>query len=142
MEFQGFNELKNQLEALGAQAGGRALRNAANAAMTPAIKSVRAAAPRGSVGHKTYQGRTVAPGFLSRNIKKTSFLSKSKRWTAISIGVTPEAFYGLEFVDRGTKTQQKQDWFEPAFERAQTEVLNRFSDDLRKKIAKQAEKIR
>lgn len=97
---KGLNDLSRKLSALGKDLGGKTLRQSAMNATTPVLKSLKAAAPRGKGLHKTYKGRTVFPGFLSRSLKRKSFYRNGK--ARIAIGVKKEAFYGLQFVEKGT----------------------------------------
>lgn len=83
-----------KLAKLGSAAGGKALRNAATVAMTPVVKAAKAAAPVGTKAHKTYKGRLVAPGFLSRNVKKKTYLWKNGLGVSAWVGMSKEAWYG------------------------------------------------
>lgn len=98
---KGLNDLSRKLAALGKDMAGKTLRQSAMNATTPALKALKAAAPRGKSLHKTYKGRTVAPGFLSRSVaRKSSYKNGRAR---VEIGVKKEAFYGVLFVEQGTK---------------------------------------
>lgn len=134
-KLSGFDQLQKQLRALGQANGAKAMRSAAGFAMTPVVKQARANAPRGKEGHRIYTGDLVAPGFLSRNIKKKTFKSKSGRYASATVGMSAGAFYG-EFFERGTKYINKSPWLEPAFESKRREVLKRFSTKLAKNIEK------
>src|SRR6185295_11910097 len=90
----GLKALSSQLSELGAAAGGKALRAAALQATQPLIEQLRSSVPKGHKPHKTYKGRLVAPGFLSRSLKRVTRISKDRRTVRVMIGVKREAFYG------------------------------------------------
>ena len=139
--FIGGKELARKLAKLGKAAGGKALRNAATVSMTPVVKAAKAAAPKGDVEHTTYKGRIVAPGFLSRNIKKKTFLSKDKTFVSASVGPSREAFYGTQFVEIGrdkTTSQDADPWLEPVFLATKGQVLTKFKEKMKANILKAA----
>jgi HK97 gp10 family phage protein len=106
------------------------------AATTPTRKAMKMAAPVGSKAHYTHTGRLVGPGFLSRSVER---VSKIKNGVAeVLIGVKEEAYYGVQFVERGTRFMAAQPWFKRTFERHKREMEQRFSDELRKRIKKAA----
>lgn len=139
-ELKGFKELEKKLNALGVQAGTKVMRQAAGAAMNIVVKEARAKAPVGSEAHKTHKDRVVAPGFLSRNIKKFTRVSKSKGTALVFVGPSSEAYYGSQFVEVGTKYMAAQPWLEPAYESKKSQVVDRYGDELRKRIKKVAAK--
>lgn len=75
-------------------ASNRAMRRAMGKALRPVAKKLRQAAPRGKVPHKTYKGRLVGPGFLSRNIKVRTNIARDKNRVFGSIRPEAEAWYG------------------------------------------------
>lgn len=133
-QLQGFKQLSKKLRALGPSVGGKFLRQSVSSAMNPAMRKARAKAPRGTREHRTYKGRLVAPGFLSRNIKKNSFKSRDGRFATASIRVKQEAFYGNRFVEFGTQYQQPQPWLGPAFDESREEMLTNIEKELLKRI--------
>lgn len=137
LAVKGMKELRNKLRALGPAAGGKALRNAASFAMTPVVQEARRRAPVGDQPHKTYKGRVVAPGFLSRNIKKKARMLRDKSTVFVHVGMAGEAWYG-GLLEDGTKYMDANPWLEPAFEARKNEVLERFTDKLRQNIEKAA----
>jgi HK97 gp10 family phage protein len=139
-ELKGFKELERKLNALGVQAGTKVIRQAASAAMNVVVTEARAKAPVGSQAHKTHKDRVVSPGFLSRNIKKFTRVSKSKGTALVFVGPSSEAYYGSQFVEVGTKNMAAQPWLEPAYESKKSQVVDRYGDELRKRIKKVAAK--
>ena len=137
-EIKGLRELERKLRALGPGLGGKTLRSATLQATLPAMKEARARIPTNDRDYlkKTYKGRPVAPGFAKRSIARRSRLSRDKTRATADIGVKPEAFYAVHFVERGTRFQQAQPWLEPAFRSSQSKMVDRLSDRLRAKIDK------
>jgi HK97 gp10 family phage protein len=135
---EGLKELSRKLEALGERAGGKALRNATAAAMRPVRKEAKASAPVGVVPHKTYKGRQVFPGFLKRSVILRTRLSRDRKTAYAHVGVKAEAFYGVQFVERGTSRFPRRPWLEPTFRRSQSIVL----DTLKEKLKYQIDKAR
>jgi len=115
----------------------KVIRAALTSATTPIVKSARQNAPHGAAGHKTYKGRIVAPGFLSRSIKrKTRIVGQS---IITYIGTDKEAFYG-QFFELGTRFLTRQPWLVPALESNRAEAIRRFKEKMLqhiKKIARQ-----
>lgn len=136
MPILGYKQLDRQLRALTVAAGGRALRASAMAAMLPVQKQARASAPvrQSDKLKRTYKGRKVTPGFLSRSIKRRSFLSRDKRSATAVVGVAPEAFYGIQFIEFGTSRIPARPWLEPAFRSQLDKVDTIFRRRLKKRI--------
>lgn len=157
----GFEELTKKLNSLGAALGGKALRSAARSAMLPAKKAAQAAAPKGGGPYiyagkssgkkgynygtlrafdpyprKTYRGLVVAPGFSSRSLSIKTWLSRDKSQTNVMLGVKPEAFEALQFVELGTSYQKAQPWLEPSFRASIPLVASRFKVQLKKQLEK------
>ena len=139
-DLEGFKELSRQLKELGRTVGGNALRSAANAALMPALRKARQTVPVGTVAHKTYKGRLVAPGFLRRSLKRSTKLGRNRNIVFARLGVKEEAFYGVVFLERGTSKIQKRPWLVPAFESTKDESLKLLSERLKKRIEAAAKK--
>ena len=133
-EITGLRELDRQLGKLQASVAAKALRQAAMAATTPTRKAIVMAAPVGSQAHRTHTGRLVAPGFLSRSVRRISSIKNGV--ATVLIGVRKEAYYGVQFVERGTKFMSARSWLESTFVQHQREIEQRFADELRKRIKK------
>jgi len=101
MSVTGYKELARQLKKLPVKLGAKALRSAAMTSTTPVVKAMKQAAPRGKKFHKTYKGNIAGPGYLSRSIKRSSRIKSGR--VRVMIGVKREAFYGVLFVEKGTK---------------------------------------
>ena len=103
----GLKELSDQLSRLERATAIKAMRSAAMGATLPTTKEMRAAAPRGRNVHRTYKGRLVAPGFLSRSVIRKTRVNKKTGTVSVAIGVKREAFYGIAFLDRGVTVTQR-----------------------------------
>lgn len=108
------------------------LKSAMTKATTPTVRKMRNRAPVGEEGHETYKGRFVAPGFLKRSIKKSTRKRDGK--ISVVIGVAAEAYYGVTFVEFGTKHMRGQRWFKSTFVRDREGLIQRFELEARKKI--------
>lgn len=139
-EIEGLRELSEKLNELGVTLGGKALRQGTMLATTPAFREIKAGAPVGTRAHKTYKGRLVAPGYLKRSIKRKSYLNKRRGSALVRIGVDPEAFYGVQFVELGTKKMDARPFVLEAFKRNRKAMESRLSAMLAKKIKQIAAK--
>lgn len=135
IEVEGLRELSQKLSELGAATGGKVLRSALMSSSLPALRNIQAAAPIGSKAHRTYKGRIVAPGFLSRNIRRKSLLARDRTRAIVIIGPSQEAFYG-QFIERGKRGYSPHPFIEPAFQSSQPAVLARLKQRLTELIDK------
>lgn len=138
-EVQGAVELGKKLRHLKSAAQSRVMRTAANFAMTPVLQAARANAPVGDRPHKTYKGRTVAPGFLKRNVKKRSRLSRDKSRAYASVTAAGEAWYG-SLLEKGYLDVPARPWLRPAFNSNREQVKERFASKMRQRILIEARK--
>lgn len=152
MPTEGFAELQRQLKRMSAAVGGKALRSAGVSAMLPALRAAQASAPSGDPPYgpygaraafdpyprTTHKGRKVAPGFTARNVARKSKLSRDKSFVKVMLGVRPEAFAAVQFVELGTSTRGARPWLEPAFRRSIPAVDRRFRARLAALIKKAA----
>lgn len=135
-KIEGMKELNRQFKELEKAVAISALSSAASYAMTPVARAARRAAPVGKTPHKTYRGRTVAPGFLKRNIRKKTKRWRNKQGVTVMVGASKEAYYG-QFAEFGKSKKHQQTakpWLEPAFEGQISNVINRFRKRLKTKI--------
>jgi hypothetical protein len=54
------------------------------------------------------------------------------------VGVAPEAFYGVQFLELGTRHIPRRPWLEPAYRSQSREVVELFRKKLKQQIEKQA----
>lgn len=104
-----------QLEGL-ARVPPEELLKAAEEAALPVLQKARELIPVGVDQHRTYKGRTVAPGFAKRSIRVVARLNKDKTGASASVGVAAEAFYAVQFVELGTAKMPAQPWLRPAYQ--------------------------
>lgn len=147
---KGLNQLSEQLAAFGTKMGGKALRQSVAAAVKPTVNEMKARAPVSSGGaHKTYLGRTVAPGFLRRSIKTRTTLKNGR--AEVHVGVAPEAFYGVNFIDQGITVSSRRGkhkgeikpytikgrkWFKFVFLKNEQAMIKKLNDTLALRIKK------
>lgn len=134
--LQGVAQLTKQLQQLGAAFTVPVLRSAVRAGIQPAKKQAIAMAPAGSVAHRTYKGRLVAPGFGKRSIRVVTKVNADKTTVSAALGVRREAFYMVNFVERGTSKMPAQPWLRPAMKSTQSEQEAAFAAQLIKRIDK------
>ena len=134
----GLKALNDKLASLKRETSVKALRSAAMAATLSTVKEMAAAAPKGTTTHRTYKGRLVAPGFLSRSVKRKSWVDKKTGAVRVAIGVKREAFYGVTFLDKGTKKIAGTRWFQSRFESNSGKMVSLFKQKLAERIKKVA----
>lgn len=155
MSISGYRELSAQLNAMGAAAGGSALKSAAFASMKPAVAAAQALAPEANPPYgpyatrttpldpypkKTYKGRMVTPGFAKRSVAIRAFLARTRDFVKVSLGVRREAFYAVQFIELGTSKIPKRPWLEPAFRGAIQAVDAQLQSRLRALIDRAAKR--
>jgi HK97 gp10 family phage protein len=136
MQLEGVAELMSKLDALGRLEDGKTLRAAGRRAGRVIVDRARALIPKGTVAHRTYKGRLVAPGFASRSIRYVATVSKDKQKVTVLVGVRAEAFYAVQFVELGTSKMGKQPWLRPAFQSTIDQQQSAIADHLRATIEK------
>lgn len=135
-KVEGLRDLKRRLDALEQAAAGKALRGATRYAMVPVRDAAIQNAPVGVREHKTYKGRIVFPGFLSRSVKLRSKLSRDKNTAWAEVGVKHEAFYGVHFLEYGTSRIARRPWLRPAMDNNQHQAQQRLKERLKHLIDK------
>lgn len=135
---EGGEEIAAVLRAMDKSVSGKYLAQSVSAALTPIQREARRRAPKGSRMHRTYKGRLVAPGHLSRSIRKRVWRSKDGHFAAGRVGPSSEAWYGLLF---GSSVQHNRrfpqdDWLTDSA-RA---LRSRTADNLKKQLLKRLER--
>lgn len=133
-DIKGMDQLSRNLASLGQKLGTKVLRQAAMQVTTPAFKEMKASIPVGKVAHRTHKGRLVAPGFAKRSVARRSIARRGRVY--ITMGIKNEAFYGVHFVDKGTKKMKAQSWFKKNFINRVPQMERDFSTILKDKIRK------
>jgi hypothetical protein len=139
-EMKGTDALMKRFEGLKAQAQSTVFRQAANYAMTPVLQMARKTAPRSRASHKTYKGRTVAPGFLSRSMFRKTELNRKTGTVTSRVGMRKEAFYGTFLFMRNRRNQKKNDFLVQSLSSNKSAVTMRFADKMRDAIVREARK--
>lgn len=142
---RGYQEISRKLKQLKGAAGPRLVRKAASQSMRPAKKAAEAAAPVGNPPYngkdpyptRTYKGRLKTPGFARRNVAIKSKTFRDGTVLAM-LGVRPEAFYAVQFIELGTSAIPKRPWLEPAFRSSINEVDSLFRQKLKDLLDKAA----
>jgi HK97 gp10 family phage protein len=134
-QLEGVRETYAQIRALGEVQETRVLRSAVREAGKPILREMVSRAPVGALMHRTYKGRFVAPGFLRRSLRMVVTRIKKTGSIAAIFGARKEAFYGPQFVERGTVKQRAQEFMVAAIESQQEQALQRFADTMRKRLA-------
>ncbi len=138
--LEGVAKLSKQLAELGQVVQGKGLRETVRTAIKPARDKAKALIPVGVDAHQTHKGRLVAPGFAKRSIAVAVKLGRTGQSARASLGVRPEAFYAVNFVELGTAKMSAHPWLRPAFESTRAQQESAVADGLRKVIEKAARK--
>lgn len=117
---------------------GKVTRSAVRAGAKTVVKRAKELIPEGIDAHRTYKGRLVAPGFARRAIRAITKLSRDKQAATASIGVRKEAYYAVQFVERGTVKQAAQPWLRPALDQASSAALTAIKDTFKRFVDKVA----
>ncbi len=129
------------VKALGALEDGKVLRKVVRAAFKPTYQAALVAIPVGTVMHRTYRGRIVAPGFAKSTLKLKTSVSKDKQMARATIGVGAEAFYVMQFVELfGQYGQPPRPWLRPVFYGHRGEQQALLASGLKKEILRIAAK--
>lgn len=134
----GLEELFANLDRLKDKVAKQSLRLATRKAGQIIEQEAESRAPHGARPHKTYKGRKVAPGFLSRNVNLRVRMDRRKGAIVASVGPSKEAFYGSQFVEVGVPSRgiPARPWLRPALEAKRTEVEDTLVRELRAAVAR------
>ncbi len=112
---EGVQQLQRQLRDIARLGSPEQLLKAAAEAAEPIAQRARSLIPVGVDKHRTYKGREVQPGFAKANIRVKATFNKDKTVASAAVGVQPEAFYAVQFVELGTSKMAAQPWLRPAY---------------------------
>lgn len=141
--MKGADKLAAQFRALREGVRGPVLRAAVKAGMKPALERATVNAAQLSQHHelhRTYKGRLVAPGFTSRSLRVITTISGDKLAAEAKLGVRKEAFYAVQFIERGWSRGAAHPWLVPAFQGTLGAQLEAMQAKLAEGIAKAAGK--
>jgi HK97 gp10 family phage protein len=146
-DIQGLDELEDKLRRLGNDLSGDALYGALFDAAKPVVDAIKQNAPKSTAPYYRYyrgrknrqtgernkrrilmQGGTLRASITRKRIKKLDV-------PAVAITVKNRAFYWI-FFEYGTSTQPARPFMRPAFDAQVGASIARFSDRLRKRIAR------
>lgn len=125
-----------KLQALGALDDGKIIKGAVRAGISAVKDAATQKIPVGTRLHRTYKGRLVAPGFSKRSIKIVVTTKTDDGNVAALLGVKAEAYYAVQFVERGTSKMKAQPWLRPAFYGSADEQKTRIVAYLQKRLNK------
>lgn len=146
---KGVKELAKALDQLGQKAGGRILANSLRAAAKVVTTQAESSFPKNKYKRKHWVGRNlkkgkqgfeVYPPFARTQIRSKVRQYKNKQGAYALVGVTPDAFYALQFVELGTSKQAKQPWLVPAFTNTSGQQIDTIKSRLGKDISKEAQR--
>lgn len=141
--LEGLAELDAKLKALAdPRINSAVLRAGAVAGMRKVLAKAKATVPVGTRAHKTYKGRIVAPGFAARSLRVKGYTSRDKQRSVAMLGVAPEAFYAVQFIELGTAKIPPRPWLVPAFESTKDEAQAALRDAMLKRLDKALAKRR
>lgn len=133
----GLNHLSKQMKKLQTSTSLKIMRNSAREAMAPVLKATRPRVPVGTRAHRTYKKNIVSPGFAQRSLRMITFVNKKTGTADAVIGLRKQAYYAIHYWKWGAygKKRAPGDWLSPVFEGQSSEIVKRFADALRKRIA-------
>lgn len=134
---EGLRELDAKLKELAdPKINSAVLRAGAVAGMRKVLARAKGMVPVGTKAHKTYKGRIVAPGFAARSLRVKGMVSRDRTRAFALLGVRPEAFYAVQFIELGTAKMPAKPWLRPAFEASQDEAVTALRDAMFKRLLK------
>ena len=127
LHLQGLRELDFKLGKMESQLAEKTLIAALLVATEDVVAAAKVAAPK---------------GFLRQNIRRAVRVRKGTKftWASVAIGVTKEAYYGVQFVHEGVPAYglDRRPWLQDAFEANRTKMESRFARLLKLKIEQAA----
>lgn len=120
-----------------------AVRNPMRKVQKRAAGNIARLSPGKTPLHRTYRGRLVSRGFAARSLRVVVWLwaKLGEGTTARAVlGVKAEAFYAVQFFEKGTSRIPRQPWLVPALEAMKGTAVTDVGQALRKRILKIAAK--
>lgn len=137
--LKGTAELEKTLRRLGAALGVPILRGVTRSAVKPVFEKIKARAPVGRFRfHTTYKGRRVGPGFLQQSLRIVTKKGSPPTAVSAAIGARAEAFYGPQFVNRGTVKMRRQRFLDNTFYESGEQMRQGVASGLKDRIEKVA----
>lgn len=136
MPLEGVAELDRLLGLLPKAIQAKVLRKAVRAGIRPAEKRAKATVPVGTQAHRLRKGRIVSPGFAKRSIRVVTKADRTGQRVSAALGVRRDAFYAVQFVERGTSRHPARPWLRKAFDETlqaqQRELAGKLRDEILK----------
>lgn len=131
--LRGVRELSKQLDALTFKGRKEVLRKTTRESMKIVVLTAKELIPENDREYlrKTYKGRKVAPGFAKRSIHMRVWVNRSGTFYKASVGVSREAYYAVQYVERGTSKMKKHQWLAPALRSQSFWVLDKIRRGLK-----------
>jgi len=104
IQLIGGRTLDRKLKEIEKSLAKKALRNALYSATHDTMNKMVSKAPRGLFPHRTYERKLVSGGYLRKNIIRKSFIDKRTGIAGVALGAKYDAYYGINFIDRGPWT--------------------------------------
>lgn len=119
-----------------------AVRKPMKAVMATAKQNIAKISPGKALYHWTYRHRVVAAGFASRSLVMSVHVHPENGVSVANLGVTPEAFYALQFFELGLPSRgiPRTPWLVPALESSQGNSVQAVNDAVTARINKIAAK--
>lgn len=136
--LEGVAALTRQLQALGKLEDGKALKSAVKAGIAPALKRAREIVPVGTKPFRTYQGLLVNAGFLKTQLRTISTINSEHNIASGILGVSKAGYYGVKFLEMGTRKMRAQPWIRRALLESRDECEEAFKASLEKAVLKAA----
>ncbi len=145
IKIDGLRQLENNLLALGAEMGSKALVNALRAAADPMLEEMQSKAAVGSYGSRTVKKKgggfvEITPGFMKSRIKKLASRNRkgaaSKKFSAKTSAVVVLGVFRVPYlvqVEYGNSRSKPQPFIRPAADKSD-EVVSGFKGHLSRKI--------
>jgi HK97 gp10 family phage protein len=80
--------------------------------------------PGKTLMHRTYRGRLVGAGFAARNLRIIVKINDAGTSVTAVLGVRAEAFYAVQFFEKGTAKIPRQPFLVPALETSKETAVN------------------
>ena len=89
---------------------------------------------------RTYKGNLKWEGYGSRNVTIATKTWKNGNGAHVRLGVKPEAFYMVKFVELGKAKQPARPWLEPAFKAASGAMRGAMIKEMKRRLDAAARK--
>lgn len=151
-KIHGIKELQAKLDAMGK---GKKLSSVLRSAVRAGMNKVKSdAASRlitspnpdadtyapGYLGHQSYKGNWLLPGFAKRHVKLETYVSRDKQSATAVVGPVKEAFYASQFVEFGIPSRgySAHPWLVPAFSANRSLAISELTKKIQQRLVQLA----